>query len=196
MTKLLRALALLSLSATACNEVEYITLFDEPGTWALVRYDIMGTSTFTPFTSDTRRDKFLLDFVRTSGAEEKPAGKVAAASCVDINGNSGIESSQCDAGFVCRCFDYEYDGSQMVWREYMAEGGVLYEPKEGEAAPGDPIVINLSQVESASKTYTYKPLPPRLFDSDGSTSGFQFVQRAQSTFEPTMCRTACFGDET
>lgn len=197
MKKIRPLLALLSLtvaSSAACGGEEFPVLFDEDGTWALTQFDPDGDGVFEGFTSDTRRDKFMINFRRTSGEEQQPAGKLAAATCVDINGDSGIETSQCNQAYACRCFEYTYDGEQMVWREYMGEGETLYVPEEGEPAPGDPVVVNLSSVEGTSKTFVFKPLPLHLFDSDGTSSSYQFQQRAKSFFDTTPCSARCFGD--
>ena len=105
-------------AATGCSEEGYVTLFDEDGTWVLIAHDIDNTGTYTPIDSATREDKFLLFFTRTSGEEEIPGGKMAAASCIDENDNQSPVSSSCNRGFQCRCFNYTFNEATFLMKEY------------------------------------------------------------------------------
>lgn len=198
MTKLSSVFALLALTLplplASCSEEEFPVLFEEEGVWALTHFDIEGTGEFETFSSGLRRDKFLLNFRRTSGAEQQPAGKLAAASCRDDNGDESVLTAQCNQGYACRCFDYTYGESQMVWREYAGEGETLYEPMKDDPPPGDPVVVGLREFETAN-TYVFTPLPVYLFDSLGVGSSYRFQQRAMSVFASTPCNQRCFGDE-
>ncbi|MEZ4450691.1 MAG: hypothetical protein R3B09_14510 [Nannocystaceae bacterium] len=181
----------LAAAASGCQDEGYVTLFDEAGTWSLVRFNTEGS--FAELESNNRRDNFLLFFERTSAAEARPAGRMAAATCVDQMGDSGLQSSTCDDGFLCRCFDYNYEDATMVMTEYAGEGQTLYTPEDGEPAPGEPVTIFLSEVPEAANTYGFKPLPFMLFESDGMGSEYQFQQKAASFFDKTGCATICFG---
>jgi len=181
----------LCLLAGGCQDEGYITLFDEDGTWSLLSYDIEGSGIFKTIDSSNRQDKFLLRFVRTSAAEAEPAGKLAAATCIDVSGDQGLTSSSCNNGFTCRCFNYSFDETTMIFKEFEGEGGALYTPAEGEPAPGDPVVVTVSAVESNDVTFIYRPLPAQLFGSNATSSAYELRQKANSLFVDTGCSEIC-----
>jgi hypothetical protein len=179
-------------AATGCSEEGYVTLFDEDGTWVLTAHDIDNTGTYTPIDSATREDKFLLFFNRTSGEEEIPGGKMAAASCIDENDNQSPVSSSCNRGFACRCFNYTFNEATFLMKEYVGEGGYLFTPEDGEPSPEEQVTVLVSEVEGKAFTYIFDPLPQRLFESDIPTSSaYQFQQKANSLFEGTGCLETC-----
>ena len=177
--------------AGGCQEEGYVTLFDEDGTWSLLSHDVEGSGTFKTIDSPNREDKFLMRFVRTSAAEAEPAGKVAAATCIDVADDMGLLSSSCNDGFTCRCFNYSFDQTTMIFTEYEGEGGFLYTPEDGEPAPGEPVAVVVSEVETNNVTFVYRPLPSRLFESDAVNSAYEFRQKADSLFVDTGCSEIC-----
>ncbi|MCB9565798.1 MAG: hypothetical protein H6710_00995 [Myxococcales bacterium] len=191
--KSLLLLAPLTLAAfTGCQEEEFITLFDEGGrSWSLISHDIENSGTFMPLDSANRKDGFLLYFKRTSGETQRPAGKLAAATCYDDAMDQNLDSTSCNSGFTCRCFDYTFNEDTMTWQEYAIDGVPLYEPEEGQASPGDVITIFLTASESISDTYIFRPLAPQLFQSDGLESRYQFQEKAATLFDKTGCAEAC-----
>lgn len=189
---LIAPLALAAAVSGGCNnDPQYVTLFEEDGAWSLVMYNIEGS--YVANDSTNRRDKFLMYFDRTSAAEARPAGRMAAATCIDAMGDQSLKSSACDAGFTCRCFDYTFEDATMVMAEYAPAGGELYVPEEGEPTPGEPVTVFLSEVEESVNTYNFKPLPFMLFESDQMESQYHFRQKAASVFDETGCFEPCFG---
>ncbi|MEZ4385016.1 MAG: hypothetical protein R3A79_27045 [Nannocystaceae bacterium] len=180
------------LAASGCSEEGYVTLFDENGTWVLIAHDIENTGTYSPIDSATREDSFLLYFTRTSGEEQIPGGKMAAASCTDDDNDQSPVSSACNRGFTCRCFDYTFNEATFLMKEYVADGGYLYTPEEGEPSPEEQVTVLVSEVDGKAYTYVFDPLPQRLFESDINVgSAYQFQQKADSVFEATGCLAAC-----
>lgn len=177
--------------AGGCQEEGYVTLFDEDGTWSLISHDVEGSGTFKTIDSANREDKFLLRFVRTSAAESEPAGKLAAATCIDVSDDSGLTTSSCNDGFTCRCFNYSFNETTMIFTEFEGEGGFLYTPAEGEPAPGEPVAVVVSEVEDNNVTFVFRPLPSRLFESDATGSAYELRQKANSLFVETGCSEIC-----
>jgi len=188
---LLPASLSLCVLAGGCEEEGFVTLFDEEGTWSLISYDLEGSGTYETIESTNRIDKFLMHFVRTSAEGAEPAGKVAAATCIDLGGDQSLTSSSCNDGFTCRCFNYSYNEATMTFTEYEAANATLYAPMEGEPAPGEPVAVFLSTVDNNDFQFIFKPLPSRLFQSDAMISGYQMRNKADSLFEQTDCFERC-----
>lgn len=179
-------LCALLVAAGACSEEGPTTLFAEQGTWALFQYDLDGTGIF-PLDQD-RVDKFLIYF-------DSEAKIVAAAECVDSMGRTDVDSALCDIDeFQCRCFEYLYEESKMVWTEFSPEGAATppEPPEDSDAAPvGTPFTINLEAYPNSMGTYRYSGMPYGLFTSDGVSSRYVFQVRGDVKFIPTGCLEIC-----
>lgn len=169
-----------------CDD-EPIPLFDEQGTWALVKFDLDGTG-LTTFDVGVREEKFMIHY-------DSEKAVVAAASCLDSMGRVDITTSLCDTGtFQCRCFNYTYEETAMTWSEFAPEGGALppAPPEDAMAqAPGDPVGIGLEAFPESGQTYRYSTLPYGLFNSDEKTTKFVFQSRGDAGFMATGCMEAC-----
>lgn len=188
---LLAPLAVAAAMSGCNNDPEFVTLFDENGAWSLTMYNTEGSLVANDSTN--RRDKFLIYFDRTSAEGSRPAGRMAAATCIDAMGDQSLKSSACDAGFTCRCFDYTFEDATMIMAEYAPAGGQLYVPEEGDPNPGEPVTVFVSEVADSANTYNFKPLPFMLFESDQVDSEYHFRQKAASVFDETGCFDPCFG---
>lgn len=181
------ALCALTIVVGACKEDEGPTkLFEEKGTWALTKYDIGEGIVDIAF--GERVDQFLINF--------DPVNEiVSAAACKDSMDRVDIEETLCDTGeYACRCFNYSYDESLMIWVEFTPEGQIPPpEPKEdsGAAKPGEPVSINLEPYPDSSRTYRFDRLPYQLFSSDGTSSKYVFQVRGNAIFEATGCLEVC-----
>jgi hypothetical protein len=181
------ALCALTIVAGACKEEEGPnTLFDEKGTWALSKYDL-GEG-ITNIDLPERIDQFLLNFDQDNGI-------VSAAACVDSMGRTDITESLCDTDtFACRCFNYTYNESLMVWTEFQPTGNPappVPDEDSGAVKPGDPFSINLDTYPESSGTYRFSGLPFGLFSSDGTSSKYVFQVRGDTKFTPTGCLEIC-----
>jgi hypothetical protein len=164
-----------------------IPLFDEQGTWALVKFDLDGKG-LTSFDVGARAEKFLIHF-----NQEKSI--VAAASCLDSMGRVDLTTTLCDTGtFQCRCFNYTFEETLMTWSEFAPEGGALPpDPPEDAMAqkPGDPVPIGLETYPESGQTYRYSTLPYGLFNSDEETTKYVFQSRGDAAFMATACMEPC-----
>ncbi|HEY8376110.1 MAG TPA: hypothetical protein VIK91_06460 [Nannocystis sp.] len=201
---LLRALmatacALPILATTSCKEEEGpTTLFDEEGAWKLLYFKLEDGDQIGGFGSTLRQGKYMVYF-------DKTAKIVAAASCKDSAGDSGVLTSSCDlpkeeGGYVCRCFTYEFEDDRMTWIENEVDGQppppqpTDKQLDEGVKKPGDPIVINLAAYDpdNFNNTWRFQPLPYGLFDSNGLSSEFVFQAVSPMVFDGTTgCREVC-----
>lgn len=176
----------LLLAAGACKEEGPTKLFEEKGTWSLDKFDI-GEG-IENLDLQEREDQFLLNF-------DPETEIVSAASCIDSMGNSEIDESLCDIHeFVCRCFTYTYDESQMIWTEFQPEGNPappVPDEDSGAKKPGEPFVINLEEYPETNNTYRYSGLPYGLFSSDGTSSKYVFQVRGDTLFQATGCLEIC-----
>jgi hypothetical protein len=194
----------LALAVFGCkNDEEVKTLFDENGAWTLVEYDL-GDGTFSEVV-ENGRDGFLLSFAKSENV-------VTAATC-GMDGENEPSNSLCgltpeDAPFVCRCFSYAFEDDQMAWREFPpgstpppppeltgggGEVGALTTDAGGTADGGGDAgdtgggsgdtLITVGEVAEVANSYTFRPLPLGLFESDGATSRFKFEARGSSLFE-------------
>lgn len=160
-------------------------LFDERGTWAVFEFDLDGSGEQT--VDVTRLDKFLLHY-------DPDLAIVAAAACLDSMGDSGIDSSLCDLEqFVCRCFDYTFSDTTMVWTEFVPAGNPP--PPEppadsGAPKPGEAHALAV-ETHPGAMAYRHGPLPYAVFSSDGLVSSHALQRRGDSLFEPTGCREIC-----
>lgn len=188
---LLPASLCLCVLAGGCDDEGFVTLFDEDGTWSLLAFDLEGTGTFNTIDSPNRKDQFLLRFLRTSGAEQRPEGIAAAATCKDVSNNQSLTGSACNDGFTCRCFNYTFNETTMVFTEFAADGASLYTPVGDEPQPGEPVTIFLETIEDTASTFIFKPLPAQLFESDATDSRYEFRQKADSLFSKTACSERC-----
>ena len=84
----------------------------------------------------------------------------------------------------------QYESAWAVAVGNPFDGVALYEPEEGQAAPGDVITIFLTASETISDTYIFRPLAPQLFQSDGLESRYQFQEKASTLFDKTGCAEA------
>lgn len=182
--QLILSLCALTLAGACDDDEGPKKLFEEEGTWALNRYDL-GQG-IMPLNLSEQIDQFLINF----NAE---AQIVTTAACIDMSGNSSVDSL-CDAdGYVCRCFSYTFMESQMIWTEL--EGNVVppNPPKdEGIPAPGEAVIIKVDAYPDSANTYRYTPLPFGLFGSDGtSISKFVFQIRGNDKIAATGCLDVC-----
>lgn len=183
----LAALCALAMAAGACKEEEPISLFDEQGTWFLKLFDIEGTG-LTNFDVAQRENQFLIHF-------NKDAQIVASAGCIDSMDRTDITETLCDTGnFQCRCFNYEFTDTTMVWTEFTPKGGVKAEdPPMDSTAPkvGEPYSISVEAYPESGQTYRYSTLPYGLFNSDGETSRYVFQTFGDPAFVATKCLDYC-----
>lgn len=171
----------------ACKEEGPTTLFEEQGAWSLIEYDIDGSG--NQAIDESRVDQFLLYF-------DQEAGIVAAASCVDSMGRNDVDASLCDTDeFECRCFNYTYEESTMIWKEFTTDSSTPPPPPENEdtvATPvGDPFSISLTAYPGSSGTFRYSGLPYELFNSQEGLSKYVFQIRGDGKFIPTGCLEIC-----
>ncbi|WP_434423485.1 hypothetical protein [Nannocystis pusilla] len=199
-TALIRALVAttcaLPVLAGGCKE-EPIPLFDEHGTWVLSLFALEDGNVISDFGSGLRQEKYMIFF-------DKEAKVVATAACNDSMGEQGLKASQCDltaeqGGYYCRCFEYEYDETEMLWTEFVPKGQPAPpEPSEedidaGVVPPKNGVRIQLEEYspEAYNDTFRYKPLPFGVFDSNGVTSQYVFQGRSEAFFDATGCRQVC-----
>lgn len=178
---------------SGCQE-EPQPLFDEDaGAWVLTLAKVEDGDSIEGLGSAMRSDKFMI-------AYDKPGKRVAAASCVDSMGNQSIKRSLCDGiptRYACRCFEYEYDLTEMTWVEYLPDGQPMpEEPDEEEqmmgALPfGSGYRIALEAYAGFGNTYRYSTLPFGVFDSNGYSSEHVFQLRAKDVFDATGCAAVC-----
>jgi hypothetical protein len=200
MTHPLRSRALLTAVCAAtvlvagCQE-DPQPLFDEDaGAWVLTLFKLEDSDEIDDFGSVMRVDKFMI-------AYDKAKKVVAAAACNDSMGNQGVKESLCDRtgpeGYACRCFNYEFNESQMQWVEFLPEGQPMpAEPDEEQqmmgALPfGSAYQIALEAYPGYSNTYRYDTLPFGVFDSNGYSSEHVFQLRDRSKFDTTGCAAVC-----
>jgi hypothetical protein len=176
---------LCALVVGGCADDEPIPLFEEKGTWALFRYDLDGMGVM-PIDVQERVDGFLLNF-------NPDKGIVAAATCIDSMGRTDITQTLCDIDeFVCRCFNYTFEETTMLWTEFEGSSEPPVPPEDSTAAkPGDTISIEVSQFGDTSSTYNYSILPYGLFNSDGETTKYVFQIRGDDKFAATGCYEVC-----
>lgn len=192
---LLATACALPILAAGCQE-EPQPLFDEDGTWVLILFKLADGDEVGDFGSAARAGKFMINY-------DAAKQVVAAAMCRDSAGDTSVTSSQCDdhtnpgGTYYCRCFNYEYDLTEMTWTEFVPEGQPAppepsdKEKEAGALESGNPVRVALEEYPNYSNTYRYTPLPFGLFDSDGVTSQFVFQQRGQMEFEKTGCSAVC-----
>ncbi len=187
---LLGALVALAFTAiTGCAEDAPVSLFDEQGTWALVLFDIDGKG-LGKFDVGAREEKFMIHFDQASQI-------VASAGCLDSMGRTDLTQTLCDtAAYACRCWNYTFMDSQMLWTEFAPEGGTLPEapPKDaGVPAPGEPVSFVVEEYPESGSTYRFATLPYGLFNSNGdpAASEFVFQSRGDTNFLATGCKETC-----
>lgn len=169
-------------------------LFDEDaGAWVLTLAKVEDGDSIDDLGSAMRSEKFMISY-------DKAKGLVAAASCNDSMDNQSVKESLCDGNptrYACRCFEYEFDLTEMTWIEFLPEGQPMpAEPDEEQqmmgALPfGSAYRIALEAYADFGNTYRYTPLPFGLFDSNGYSSEYVFQVRAKDKFDATGCATVC-----
>ena len=183
----LAAICALAMVAGSCKDEEPIPLFDEQGTWYLKLFDLEGTG-LTKFDVAQREYQFLIHF-------DQEAKIVASAGCIDSMNRTDITETLCDLGtFQCRCFNYEFEETQMTWTEFTPKGGMKADdPPMDSTAPkvGEPYTINVEAYPESGQTYRYSTLPYGLFNSDGETTRYVFQTYGDAAFEATMCMDYC-----
>jgi hypothetical protein len=170
-------------------------LFDEEGVWSVINYAI-DESGNTDINEDLRGDAFMLSF-------DSSERVVTSAACLENEGDTVVDSpcltSPSTTYWDCRCFGYDFEREEMLWREFnagdtppvvkLSEAGDP--PASGETGTsgdgggggdGDTLV-RLSGMEGVASTYTFLPLPTDLFGSDGMSSRFVFRKRAALLFD-------------
>jgi hypothetical protein len=185
---LLGAICALATVASSCKDDGPVPLFEEQGTWALILFDIPESEGLENFDVGQREGEFNLHF-------NTEAGIVASAGCIDSMMRTDITSTLCDIDtYQCRCFEYTFEESQMLWTEFVPKGGVQppEPPKDSMAAkPGATIAVNVEAYPEKGGTYRFSALPYGLFNSDGETSSYVFQTRGDAEFEMTGCMKYC-----
>lgn len=197
----------LPLMLTACGEPEDLRVFNEVGTWSMQRFALDGTN-WEPVDQMARDNAFLLRFDPTEGS-----GVVAAASC-GAGGSFSVKASTCrialesDRSWQCRCFSYLHEQKNiMEWQEFApgdAPPPVVSETGEdggeGGDTEGDPSdTIAVQKDPEINGAVLFQPLPyttpvwtmDGLFNSDGMSSRYQFLQKSDTVFEESGCAEAC-----
>jgi hypothetical protein len=182
-----------ALLSTGCQE-DPQPLFDEDaGAWVLTLAKIEDGDEIDDLGSAMRSEKFMI-------AYDKPGKRVAAASCNDSMDNQSVHESLCDGiptRYACRCFEYEFDLTEMTWIEYLPDGQPMpAEPDEEQqmmgALPfGSAYRIALEAYADFGNTYRYDSLPFGVFDSNGYSSEHVFQLRSKDKFDATGCATVC-----
>jgi hypothetical protein len=200
----LSLVAAAGLALAACQKEPDPRLFQEKGTWTLIRFTD-GVEWLNM--SEAAEDAFLL---RYDGDGE---GVVAAATCTGF-GNSHPKNTSCHTDpahtWGCRCFSYIYEErNKMEWQEFAAGSvppDVVHETGEeletgGVDTEGDPSVsIALGENEDPRGSFIYDPLPGTsevypdagLFGSTGTTGDkFLFQRKADFLFDESGCADQC-----
>lgn len=185
----------LGLTAGACkDDPPTPKLFQEQGTWSVIRYDLDGAE-LREVDTMTRRDAFMLQF----DAAEKV---VTAAACIENEGDD-VSSSLClinplDTRWDCRCFSYDFVREEQLWREFnpgdippeVSLANAEDEPDGGSGSGsagggggGEDTLVNVSEVMDVNSTFNFRPLPEGVFGSDGVVSRFVMQKRADTLFE-------------
>jgi|GEM_PF-3992702 len=177
----IHALALLGLALTTCKE-ETPTLFEEEGTWSLVKYATDGGQ-FVAIDEFSREHKFLFRF------QDEALG---VATCVDQDGDNSPSSAYCSDGatytWECRCFSYSFENSIMYWREYV-HGAAKPSPPSGPGAMTSKVTV--SKLSGFGSAYVFTGLPMDVFDSNGGTSKYLMQEVAGHLFDQSMCAEQC-----
>lgn len=190
----------LGLTAGACKEDPPTPkLFDEQGTWSVIRYDLEGNGDLRDVDVMTRRDSFMLQF----DAAEKV---VTTAACIETDADD-VSNSLClinpqDTRWDCRCFGYDFVREEQLWREFNpgdippvvslsasedpppagGTGGTGTGGGDGGGGDGDTLVL-VAEIMDVNSTFNFRPLPEGVFGSDGVVSRFVMQKRADSLFE-------------
>jgi hypothetical protein len=189
----LLVLAALGLASTvgACkDDPPPPKLFQEQGTWSVIRYDLEGNGQQRDIDVMSRRDAFMLYF----DASERV---VQSAACVETDLDT-VANSLClinpdDTHWSCRCFAYDFVRDEQLWREFNA-GDMPPDVKlsdmddadagdsGGGGGDGDTLV-KVSELEGVSSTFNFRPLPEGVFGSNGENTRFVMQKRADSQFD-------------
>ena len=180
-------LCALVMVTSSCKDEEPIPLFDEQGTWYLKLFDLDGTG-LTNFDVGQREYQFMIHY-------DQEALVVATAGCIDSMGQTDITETLCDtATFQCRCFNYEFEETQMTWTEFTPKGGTkAADPPADSEVPkvGEPYSITVEDYPESGQTYRYSTLPYGLFNSDGTSSKYVFQTFGDEAFVATGCMDYC-----
>lgn len=197
----LLVLAALGLTVGACqDDPPTPKLFQEDGTWSVIRYDIEGNGELREVDTMTRRDAFMLQY----DATEKV---VTTAACIETDADN-VSNSLClinpdDTHWSCRCFGYDFVREEQLWQEFNAGdippkvslssaddppagdgGGTGTSGGDGGGGGGDnQTFITVGELPDVNSTYSIRPLPEGVFGSDGETSRFVVQKKADSLFE-------------
>lgn len=193
----------LCLTAGACKEEPAPTpkLFEEAGTWSVIRYDLEGTGELTDINENNRENAFMLSF-------DPMESVVTGASCVEPGSGITPSNSPClispnTTEWQCRCFAYDFVRDQMLWREFNVGDPppeVSLDPNnepmggsgggsggegggEGDGGVGEDVMISVFEIEGISATFNFLPLPLDLFASNGENSRYILQARAPSIFD-------------
>jgi hypothetical protein len=183
----------LGLTAGACaDDPPPPKLFQEDGTWSVVRYDLTGGGQLREVDVMTRRDAFMLHFdasakvVTTAACIESPADNVSNSLCL-INPQ--------DTRWDCRCFAYDFVREEQLWQEFNAgdlppkvslssSDDAAAGDSEGGGGGGDnETYVTVGEVPDVSSTYSFRPLPDGVFGSNGMSSRFIVQKKANSLFD-------------
>lgn len=186
----------LGLTATACkDDPPTPKLFQEKGTWTVIRYDIEGNGEERNVNQNTARDSFLMQF-------DTAERVVTTAACVERETDT-VDSSPCllqpqSTEWHCRCFAYDFVRDEMLWREFNPgeevptvklsdmDGGGDEDGTggdDGEADATGDALVRVSEIEDVNSTFNFRPLPDGVFGSNGESSRFVMQKRADSLFD-------------
>lgn len=200
-----RFVALCALVAVplSCGGPDEVMLeVDERGVWQMTMQDVAGETGLQNLDGSRLDGKYLLMFTRTSENLESQnvQGEVIAATCIDNDGitSSPDESSPCNQGFRCDCYNYSYGGSIMNWA-WVSSTIDRPEPDTGETDGGgnpDESAVSVGAFGEAAQTYQFANLPLGLFGCLNESCKYTFQGGfAESKFNATMCQDACQAPE-
>jgi hypothetical protein len=166
-------------------------LFDEErGTFVLVAYTLPQSAQAQVLGSCT--SAFLVGFDAANGV---------AAAATDGRA-SGVGDSFCqdqaEPVWSCRCFDYEWTSTGMIWTERGGDGDGDGDGDGGTGGTGDvagdgTTNILMTADENVNDRWRFQPLPLGLFSSDEDLASYEFEIKAASIFEATGCMDVCLG---
>ena len=181
----------------SCGDPDEVMLeVDEQGVWEMTMEDVSGDEGLENL-DGARLEKYLLMFTRTSENLESQnvQGQVIAATCIDSGGvtSSPSDSTPCNGGYRCDCYNYSYGGNIMNLK-WVSSTVDRPEPDTGETEGGDinEASVRLTAFGEAAGTYQFTSLPLGLFGCQNENCKYAFQSgRAESKFASTMCNDTC-----
>jgi hypothetical protein len=145
---------------------------DEHGVWTMTAYSLDGAA--YEDLAPSRKKDLLMRF-------DADSGRLAVASChvtegpivhEDLNAGGCITNTSL-ASWYCNCFAYEYEGDQMLWQEFAPDAT----PPETVEVSSGAVIVHVAEVDGVQDR-EFGPAPLGLWESDGATSRYHFLQKA------------------